>query len=205
MNVFVDRRRVLQSTFGCFTIVAALVVPSAARACSCGPLPAPIFAVQGADAVFRGTVLGIEDAPQWGKAVRFRVLEAWKGVSGAEVVIGTGRGGGDCGWDLFTTGAEFVVYAYEPGSFGHGLPLETDICTRTSGIDRAGDDLRFLRNPVTPGGSRLDLSRHGALQSCSSSPAATSGSGLVLALWLLVHRTRKARPSPEGERRVARR
>jgi hypothetical protein len=63
---------------------------------------------------------------QWteGFAMRFSVEEPISGGLGAEVIVKTGRGGGDCGTPL-PPGARFLIFAYRNS---HG-ELETGLCS----------------------------------------------------------------------------
>ncbi|MGC4049812.1 MAG: hypothetical protein QM757_09900 [Paludibaculum sp.] len=76
------------------------------------------------------------------RRVRFRVSSALQGVpeGNKEIIVGTGRGGGDCGY-LFEVGQEYVVDAYRSADGW----LETGICTRTRLITDAGEDLAWFR------------------------------------------------------------
>lgn len=116
--------------------------------CTCVPPGPPRQAFEQADAVFRGVVLDVStrrnrSGPRWllPTRVRVRVTERWKGV-GADrvVVVRTGTGGGDCGY-RFVPGGEYVIYAWANEDSG----LMTGICTRTSQVEHAGEDLRELR------------------------------------------------------------
>jgi hypothetical protein len=54
--------------------------------------------------------------------VKFRVEKYWKGVLTTEMIVVTGRGGGDCGY-RFEVGARYLIFAY-----GGDTKLETNIC-----------------------------------------------------------------------------
>ena len=104
-----------------------------------------------------------------GRHVRFRVLAAWpggarlvtggkeQGAAGARgatrapyaaaladsiVTVGTGAGGGDCGY-AFETGETYLVYAS-----GDVADLRTGICTRTRRVADAASDLSALGPPA---------------------------------------------------------
>ncbi len=124
------------------------------RACSCivvgtgcGP-----WSLQGEGAVFLGKVTakvaqarpdtgGAVDLPV-GYAVHFSVGESFYGVSdpGAEAVVYTGSGAGDCGYP-FVVGTSYLVYA---GSGGDGR-LSTGTCSGTKPEIISGGILRQLR------------------------------------------------------------
>lgn len=99
--------------------------------------------------MFEGIVLGVEredTAHEPGVAassmdfvlVRLRALRAWKGITAETVTVATHEGGASCGFG-FRVGERYLVYAY--GARGR---LTTNICTRTTAIDRAWSDLRDL-------------------------------------------------------------
>ncbi len=124
------------------------------RACSCivvgtgcGP-----WSLQGEGAVFLGKVTakvaqarpdtgGAVDLPV-GYAVHFSVGESFYGVSdpGAEAVVYTGSGAGDCGYP-FVVGTSYLVYA---GAGGDGR-LSTGTCAGTKPEIISGGILRQLR------------------------------------------------------------
>jgi hypothetical protein len=137
------------------TAVFALVMLSAGRALACSCLEqAPCQAYGEASAVFVGTVLDsrITTTTQ-GKyersrrAVRFSVDTPFRGVTGSQVELTTGMGGGDCGFGFVPT-EQYLVYAYE-----HEGKLSTGICSRTRSMSRAEEDLRYIRGlaTTTPG------------------------------------------------------
>jgi hypothetical protein len=80
------------------------------------------------------------------RAVTFNVLHAYRGLLGSSVMVLTGLGGGDCGFD-FETGKKYLVYASRVNT----EILFTSICSGTSSLEEAGPALRFLRGePPTP-------------------------------------------------------
>jgi hypothetical protein len=89
-------------------------------------------------AVFSGTVLKIDEAGYMLK-VTLKVERSWKGLLPTEVVLTTGRGRGDCGYE-FELGQTYLVYAY-----GDNMnALATNICQRTVALVSGGDDLKIL-------------------------------------------------------------
>lgn len=149
-------------------IGAALLTTGAARvsACSC---VGPIVACESAwttDAIFVGKVLSVGRVagtgdPRWlRRLVRFDVREAFKGVQLGEIEVGTGAGGGDCGYD-FREGRTYLVYAHRNQASGQ---LGAGICSRTAPVEEAGEDLEYLRGPfVQPselGRIRGKVTRH---------------------------------------------
>ena len=133
---------------------------SSVQACSCVSGPEPDKALERADAVFLGTVVDFEvrgkpevvelDRDQQGRFYRsgrratFRIWTIWKGPHQQELIVSTGEGGGDCGFD-FIVGREYLVYA---GKTSEGYT--TNICSRTRDVwgssDRreADEDFRVL-------------------------------------------------------------
>ena len=88
-------------TFFAFSICGLLISASTARACSCAFLPVE-EKFDGATAVFLGEVIG-KSLPFPGEGllyqvVRFRVIEAWKGLSGSTVDVQTSYGCCACGF-----------------------------------------------------------------------------------------------------------
>ena len=119
-----------------------------ASACTCRPTPPEVSlkqqvteARQQADSVFIGTVISIsESADGYYKEVRMKVETRWKGVKGRkEVVVFTGRGGGDCGFS-FAVGEKYLVYASRFND-----RLSTNICQRTSNVAWAREDIAILK------------------------------------------------------------
>lgn len=128
-------------------IVVLLLASSSVRACTCD-MPAPGMklrqaveqARQKSKAVFVGEVIEVISKPDvFYLQVRIRIEHAWKNVRANELMLQTGRGGGDCGYP-FKVGERYLVYAY--GSSDR--TLGTNICQRTRKLIDAGDDLRLL-------------------------------------------------------------
>jgi hypothetical protein len=86
------------------------------------------------------------------RVVRLRVGEALSGATpGQEIEILTGMGGADCGF-RFETGKSYFIYAYKSpdGKLGTGN------CTRTAALEKATEDLEYLRSKAgTPETGRL--------------------------------------------------
>src|SRR5215203_46385 len=81
-------------------------------------------------AVFYGEVTEITQKPEdFDLTVKIKVEKSWKNQTRAEVIIHTGRGGGDCGYN-FEVGNKYLVYAY-----ANKNTLETNIWMRTSASD----------------------------------------------------------------------
>lgn len=91
-------------------------------------------------ALFSGKVLEIAEDPQTSSlTVKLKVERVWKGSIPAEVVIETGRGGGDCGYG-FEVGERYLVYV----SGSNELKMQTNICQRTARLSEAASDLKIL-------------------------------------------------------------
>ncbi|HEU0251536.1 MAG TPA: carboxypeptidase regulatory-like domain-containing protein, partial [Pyrinomonadaceae bacterium] len=126
--------------------IAALfgVLAPQVEACSCAPRSMPCESYGLASAVFVGTVQSVRDAElsntSWTPRVfRFSVDKAYLGVTGSEIEVSTGRGGGDCGYN-FQVGQRYLVYAY----LNRNNRLTTGICSRTTRYSQATEDLEFL-------------------------------------------------------------
>ena len=69
-----------------------------------------------------------------------RILRAYRGITSKQVLVLTGMGAGDCGFD-FRTGKQYLIYADRID----GDDVFTSICSGTSPVEQAGPALRFLR------------------------------------------------------------
>lgn len=129
-----------------------------AFACSCALPPDALTARDQSDAVFSGKVLDVKEAIDWSdfmpftKPIRMQlevileVQSTWKGVTTSQVEINTAPNGAGCGVD-FQPGKVYLVYA----SYGEDNGLFTHLCTRTSELANASDDLLALGQGSPPG------------------------------------------------------
>ena len=127
------------------------LVPEPACACSCVENPPPLAALQESDAVFTGFVLSVEELNRGllrssadRVEVTFRVTEAWKGVDSDRVKLRTAAAEASCGFE-FVVGMPYIVYAYETAN-----GLSTGLCTRTTDLALAADDLAALGKGMVP-------------------------------------------------------
>ena len=77
------------------------------------------------------------------RSVSFRVLRAYRGQATGTVIVLTGTGLGDCGFD-FETGKQYLIYA----DAIDGVDLFTSICTGTSPMEQAGPALDFSEEKI---------------------------------------------------------
>jgi len=99
------------------------------------------------------------------RVVTFDVIEGLSGMSGREVSVETGMGGGDCG-DGFQPGGTYLVFARRTPSGG----WTTNICMRNRRLMDVPTDLVFLRDWMQRGARGHSLA--GML---SETPAAAAG------------------------------
>lgn len=148
--------------FSPIALLLILGIFEVAAACSCARPDPPCAEYGTASAVFLGRVVGSAERKSYVDengakvvydvgSIRFLVQESFKGVSGYEVEIHSGTGGGDCGY-WFLRNESYVVYAYRSSEDNK---LYTNICTRTKHMSRAKEDLDFLRGvgDAKPGGT----------------------------------------------------
>jgi hypothetical protein len=155
------RIRFLFCTFFAFTLMS-----TTAFACQCVSPPPEVktardlatWHASGTDAIFEGTVKSVElkwvlkDANVGGLVpadldedeptlyVTLDVSHFYKGAERKDVLLTTGIGGGDCGFD-FEIGEQYLVYAYADAS-SH---LSTGICSGTALLRESQSDLSYLR------------------------------------------------------------
>lgn len=145
------------------TSVVVLAAPTAVRSCSCVMVSNSCGVSKAFDpggVIFLGQVVskvevqeratfGNRMAMLAGYAVHFIVTENFHGVTlGQEIVVNTGRGGGDCGYP-FAVGNTYLVYASTSDS-----QLTTGICSGTRPGVMVGGLLRELR--AIRDGARVD-------------------------------------------------
>ena len=131
-----------------------MVHPEQSYACSCAPPGSPSEALEGADAVFMGRAVSVKEVEEvYGDrtyvdslVTEFKVATVWKGPFNQTIYINSGAYGASCGL-AFTEGAEYIVYAYHSGRRGG---LGTGLCTRTTGLSGAMEDLAGLGQGTAP-------------------------------------------------------
>jgi 5-hydroxyisourate hydrolase-like protein (transthyretin family) len=137
-------------------LLLVFALPGFAQACMCSVSEPPCESAWKASAVFLGTVSeltresrepdaqGVVQANGFlGTHAIFDVGEAFLGMEGRgkRVEICTGMGAGDCGYS-FRLGQQYIVYAEQTED---GL-LVTSMCSRTSPVEAAREDLAYLRS-----------------------------------------------------------
>src|SRR5467141_1830017 len=131
-----------------FLIVLSICAAPTLFACSCDP-PSQNKVFASSAAVFIGEVLDISDstvplfkgykeAPKSSYAVRFRVIQYWKGANGSQIVVHSDLGGLPCNQFAFKKGEKYLVYAE-----GKHLIAITG-CTRS----RIVDDSDYYRSEL---------------------------------------------------------
>lgn len=130
-----------------------IFLPSTAYACSCARPQSVEAQLSQSEAAFAGRVLEVKEQRSLNgrltKAALFEVSRIWKGGSESQIIIHTGSGGGDCGFN-FEEGKEYLVYAHPSTMYGDKELLVTIICDRTVGLDRAKEDLAVLGEGKMP-------------------------------------------------------
>jgi hypothetical protein len=103
-----------------------------------------------ANAVFSGKVINV-NTPVTGLiggddpvSVNFEVYKYWKGSPLKNILIRTGIGGGDCGYQ-FEEGREYLVYTFERDGVSR-----TNICSGTKLLAQAEGDLAILSDGSAP-------------------------------------------------------
>jgi hypothetical protein len=164
-----------------FLLIAASFICSipTSQACSCLKIGPPCQAAWAENTVvFLGKVVRVPGplerlvhGPFGIKRVKFHVTENFRGASGRTIVVVTGLGRGDCGFP-FQEGHEYLAYAYV-GSWPETGILATSICSRTAPVERAAEDLAYLRSLAKggpPSRVRRALCRDISAISCALPP-----------------------------------
>jgi hypothetical protein len=116
-------------------------------ACSCAQPQAVKDQFSRSEAVFSGKVLEVKEQRNVNgsmtKAALFDVSRIWKGGTDSQIIVHTGSGGGDCGFN-FEKGKDYLVYAAPSSMYGGKELLVTIICDRTVGLNQAQEDLAVL-------------------------------------------------------------
>ncbi|MBP1994394.1 hypothetical protein [Paenibacillus eucommiae] len=131
----------------------AIFSPAPAYACSCA-MPQTVEAqFNHSEAVFAGRVIEVKEDRSLGgrisKSALFELSQIWKGGSESQLIIQTGSGGGDCGYN-FEEGKDYLVYAHPSTMYSDKEALVTIICDRTNVIDQAQEDLAILGKGKAP-------------------------------------------------------
>ena len=128
-----------------FALAAALAAPSSLLACSCAGPMTEQESFDRADAVFTGRVVRVRtvrDTTGWERrAVTFAVGRWEKGGERHTVVVRTGMGGGDCGFE-FRKRRTYRVFAGRGPDGGLG----TGICSGTRQISEEPRSSSAARN-----------------------------------------------------------
>jgi hypothetical protein len=134
--------------YGAIVVLVSIVLLDQGYGCTCLTRLRPCDYLS-TSAVFVGQVIETQPAQhefskdRWtdGFAMRFSVEEPISGDLGAEVVVKTGQGGGDCGTPL-RPGGRFLIFASRNS---HG-ELETGLCSGNRELKGDGDSLQLLEN-----------------------------------------------------------
>jgi hypothetical protein len=138
-------------------IILVFICPLKANACSCAPTSS-CQSFGSSSAVFIGQVIeGSEQVKMERQTdnsvtyvagiIRFAVEESFKGALGPEVKISVnGNIDTSCGPYGLIQGEKYLIYAY-----GDSRNLRAGVCSRTTGLANAVEDLQFLRSLPPPG------------------------------------------------------
>ncbi|MWC27920.1 hypothetical protein [Paenibacillus sp. MMS18-CY102] len=141
---------------GLTMLLAPMLLPSHAYACSCAVSPSVASEFAKKTAIFTGEVTDIKIHNNSMKVqssidpvdVTFKVQQVWKGEKISEkTVVKTVRSDESCGYP-FKEAQAYLVYAY-----GDGSNLEVGLCSGTKLLAEAGIDLKelnVLQKPVVP-------------------------------------------------------
>ena len=137
-------------------------------------------------AVFTGEVTDMErnTATKFGGVeITLGVKKVWKGDIGAQVQVRTAGSSAACGYS-FVKGETYLVYADRDGAD----PMRVSLCSRTSLVASAHEDLDFLGKPSQQfddaGASRKSKDGEARRRdNCSASPGPAGRSGLG---WMLL-------------------
>ena len=108
-------------------------------ACSCVK-PKPVEEVyEYTDAIFSGKIISTKLHGKYARRIIVKVEKSWKGKLPKTVTISTIAVGSMCGYS-FTVGKRYLIYA----GGDKMTDLSTDICTRTSLLSQAKEDVEIL-------------------------------------------------------------
>ena len=136
--------------------------------------PSPCASFKDTPVVFVGLVTSIKEDKieivrfgekqtiRTGLVAQFTVEDPLKGITEKTIEVGTGGGGGDCGYP-FKEGRRYLVYAYQSqgealnssmsrtvigGRSGMAARLSANICSRTRPLEEAADDVELIQGLV---------------------------------------------------------
>ena len=185
-------RRSLRASLVVVLVASVLLVVDLrpALACSCAPPPPPAEAAEQHDAVFAGAVTDtrLEGREVDGDQIAsIEVAEVYAGDVAEVVEVSTAATGAMCGYG-FEAGTEVLVYASQrvDGS------LSTDLCTRTTTLDRAEEDLAALGDGSAPQAGE-QIRDAGSFWENADRIVLAAGTGLVLVAVLGVALLRRRR------------
>ena len=146
----------------------------------------PSEGLSSSKAVFTGEVIAIEK----NKATRFgglevtlRVKEVWKGAVEAKIKVHTAGSSAACGFN-FLNGQTYLVYAVSD----QADPMRVSLCSRTTLVENAKEDLRFLGKP-SHRFADADSRRKDKTGGCGASPGNAESSGVGWMVLLLAGAT----------------
>jgi hypothetical protein len=136
-------------TFSAVVLALSICGLSPSAVCSCISRP-PISTERDAaavakefDVIFDGTVTSvIADTVRFGRRATLAVQRQWGPVGEDTVVVSTGLGDGDCGFE-FKTGERYLIFARS------GRTWHTNICTPSRAWDAEAARLAGLLGPAT--------------------------------------------------------
>lgn len=178
---------------GLFAVVA-VVAPQPALACDCPEPPPPEEERERADAVFVGEVVSVTGPgpdlapPDRELLAEIAVDQVYAGEVHERVEVRTSADQGLCGYG-FEPGRDELVYA----TVDDDGTLTTNLCDRTTPLDRAEEDLAALGEGEAPLDGAAPGVAAGAAEDGSSGPLVVAGAAvavllLSLGLWLVRRR-----------------
>ncbi|MFZ9886634.1 MAG: hypothetical protein ACO3JL_03935 [Myxococcota bacterium] len=135
---FRGRARAVAFTWMTSCLGAVWLWSASALACRCAQPPAPAIALEGAEAVFIGRVVDVRRHSDRERAIDFVVERVFKGSLGRTVTVLTPMSSAACG-RKFENHVSYLVYT---GRLGDAL--HDNLCSRTTPLEDAGDDIAEL-------------------------------------------------------------
>lgn len=152
-----------------------------ALACSCAPPPPPSEALDEADAVFAGAVVDtrLEGREVDGERVAsIEVVKVYAGDVTEVVEVSTEATGAMCGYG-FEVGTDELIYASQEDDGTY----RTHLCSRTTSLERAAEDLEALGEGTAPREGE-QIREAGSLWRSSDGLLLAMATGIVLAMML---------------------